>query len=145
MEKHIAEIEITQLENKVKQLPFYEVGVVAGFPSPATDHEEQTLNLHELLIEHPAATFFVRVKGDSMKGAHISDGDLLIVDRAKTASSGKIVVALLEGEFTVKRLMKKGKLWYLVAENSAYPAIAIDEEKEFQIWGVVTYVIHRTS
>ena len=97
-------------------LPFFETGLSAGFPSPAEDYFEQALDLHELLIDHPAATFFVRVEGDSMRDAHIYSGDILIVDRSLTAQNGKIVVALLNGSFTVKRLKIKGKKIFLIPE-----------------------------
>ena len=125
------------------RLPFYESGVQAGFPSPADDYLDRQLDLHELLVEHPEATFFVRVEGDSMAGAGMGSGDILIVDRSLKASHGKIVVALLNGEFTVKRLLLKGKNLYLAAENPRYAPLEISEESDFQVWGVVTYVIHR--
>ena len=128
-----------------KLVPFFEVGVPAGFPSPADDYVERPLDLHELLITHPAATFFVRVDGDSMQGAGMYSGDLLVVDRALTAHHGKIVVALLNGEFTVKRLSIEKKKIYLVPENTRYEAIEVTEGSDFQVWGVVTYVIHCLS
>ncbi len=128
-----------------KTLPYYEVGVPAGFPSPAEDYIERPLDLHELLIEHPAATFFVRVEGDSMKDAGLHSGDVLVVDRALTAHHGKIVVALLNGEFTVKRLKIEGGKIFLAPENSRYPVIEVSEGSDFQVWGVVTYAIHRLS
>lgn len=123
------------------KFPFFEGGLAAGFPSPADDYLERPLDLHELLVEHPAATFFVRVQGDSMKGAGMHSGDILIVDRSLTPRDGKIVIALLNGEFTVKRLKIEGKRVYLIAENPHYPPTEVTEESEFQIWGVVTYVI----
>jgi DNA polymerase V len=123
-------------------LPYFEVGIPAGFPSIAEDYIERPLDLHELLIEHPAATFFVRVDGDSMIGAGIHSGDILVVDRSLTAHHGKIVIALLNGEFTVKRLKIEGKKILLASENSRYRPIEVLEESDFQIWGVVTYVIH---
>jgi DNA polymerase V len=126
-------------------LPYFDTGLTAGFPSPAEDYFERPLDLHELLIEHPAATFFVRVEGDSMKGAGMHSGDILVVDRSLTPQSGKIVVALLNGEFTVKRLKIDGKKIYLKAENSNYPIIEVPEASDFQVWGIVTYVIHRPS
>lgn len=99
---------------------------------------DQALDLNAHLVRHPAATFFVRVSGNSMEGAHIFSGDILVVDRALEATHGKIVVAIVDGEFTVKRLVKrKGKI-LLVAENEAYPPIT----SRFEVWGVVTYVIH---
>ena len=127
------------------KLPYFDVGVAAGFPSPAEDYAEHPLDLHELLIEHPAATFFVRVQGDSMKGAGMQSGDILIVDRSLTAQSGKIVVALIDGEFTVKRLKIEEEKIFLIPENPRYPSIEVAAESDFQVWGVVTYVIHRAG
>lgn len=123
-------------------IPYFDVGIPAGFPSPAEDIIERPLDLHELLIKHPAATFFVRVQGDSMLGAGMHTGDILIVDRALTPASGKIIVALLNGEFTVKRLLIEEKQAFLVSENPLYPPIEVKKGSDFQVWGVVTYVIH---
>lgn len=125
------------------KLSFFQSPVQAGFPSPADDFVEKSLDLNELLIEHPAATFFVRVQGSSMKDVHILDGDVLIVDKAKEASSGSIVVAVLNGEFTVKRVEKKGESIWLVPANRKFPSIEVTPEMDFQVWGVVTYVIHK--
>ncbi len=124
-------------------LPFFEEGVHAGFPSPADDFLERPLDLHELLIAHPAATFFIRVQGDSMEGVGIFGGDILIVDRSLQAKKGDIIVALIQGEFAVKRLsLERGKV-ILYAANPLYPPLPIEEGGEFEVWGVVTYVIHR--
>ncbi len=121
----------------------FQMPVQAGFPSPADDFVEKSLDLNELLIEHPAATFFVRVQGTSMKDAHIHDGDVLIVDKSKEAVSGSIVVAVLNGEFTVKRIQVQGEAVLLVPENKKFSPIAVTREMDFQVWGVVTYVIHK--
>lgn len=122
--------------------PLFVVRIAAGFPSPADDYIENTLDLNDYLIEHPAATFFVRVTGDSMIGAGINSGDILIVDRALTPRKGSIVVAILNGEFTVKRLSRiNGKL-FLLPENPAYDPIEITEGSGFEVWGVVAHVIH---
>ena len=121
----------------------FQMPVQAGFPSPADDFVEKSLDLNELLIEHPAATFFVRVQGTSMKDAHIHDGDVLIVDKSKEAVSGSIVVAVLNGEFTVKRIQMQGEAVLLVPENKKFAPIAVTREMDFQVWGVVTYVIHK--
>lgn len=129
--------------NKAITLPLFATGVQAGFPSPADDYLEAALDLNELMIRHPAATFFVRVVGDSMEGAGINPGDLLVVDRAEEAVSGKIVLAVVNGEFTVKRLMKKGASVYLVAENKHYPPLKITSAMDFQVWGVVMWVVHK--
>lgn len=127
---------------KSLKLPLFSNKIRAGFPSPAEDHTEQKLDLNHFLIKHPAATFFVRVEGDSMKGGGISNGDLLIVDRAITPQNGQIVVAILNGEFTLKRIKKEGKRLFLKPENPSFPLIQITEEMDFQVWGVVTYTIH---
>ncbi len=126
-------------------IPLVASYVEGGFPSPAEDSIEKELNLNELLIEHPAATFFIRVQGDSMQEAKIDSGDILIVDRSTPPSSGRIVVAVLNGEFTVKRLLVKEGRIFLKAENSKFPLIAINEETDFRIWGVVTYIIHKAK
>ena len=130
--------------NTNRSIPLYELGVKAGFPSPAEDEMSTPLNLNDYLIPHPASTFFIRVDGDSMNGAGIFSGDLLIVDKALTASNGKIVVALLNGEFTVKRLILKNDDIILQAENPKYPSIYVKPSEDFTIWGVVTHVIHKT-
>jgi len=126
-------------------LPFFLTSVPAGFPSPADDYLDKTLDLNELLIAHPAATFFVRVDGDSMQGAGIASGDVLVVDRSLEAVNGKIVLAVLNGEFTVKRIRLEEGRTILMAENSHYPSIEINEATDFQVWGVVTYIIHRAQ
>ncbi|MCB2141459.1 translesion error-prone DNA polymerase V autoproteolytic subunit [bacterium] len=119
--------------------------VMAGFPSPADDYIDHPLDLNTHLIQHPSATFFVRVQGSSMVGAGIYDGDLLIVDRALKPTIGKVVVAIMDGEFTVKRMMKNGSKLYLVAENSDFKPIEIKDGTEFQVWGVVTYCLHQVQ
>ena len=125
-------------------LPLFLEPVEAGFPSPARDHLEKKLDLNDLLIQHPAATFFVRALGHSMKDAGIHDGDLLIVDRAVKPDDGKVVIAVINGEFTVKRIrILKGRL-LLMPENPAFAPIEVDADADFQVWGVVTYVIHKT-
>ena len=124
-------------------LPLFSSSVKAGFPSPVEDHIEEKLDLNRLMIEHPAATFFLRVEGESMENANIHPGDILVVDRALTPQNGLIIVAVLNGEFTVKRLKKKGNRLYLLPENRTFPEIEITAETEFQIWGVVTFIIHK--
>jgi DNA polymerase V len=112
--------------------------VRAGFPSPADDYIERPLDFNELLIEHPAATFAVRVAGDSMNGAGIFEGDIAVVDRSRTAVNGNIVLALLDGAFTLKRLRLRGERVWLHAENPAYSDILIGEGQAFEVWGVVS-------
>ena len=115
----------------------------AGFPSPAEDHLEGKLDLNQHLIRRPAATFFVRASGESMRDAGIFDGDILVIDRSITPVAGDVVIAVLHGDLTVKRLMKAGpEAWALKAENAAFPNIPVDEEG-CEIWGVVTNSIRR--
>ena len=123
-------------------LPLFGYRIAAGFPSPADDYVEARIDLNRHLIRHKEATFFLRVQGDSMINAGIHDGDLLIVDRAIEPASGKIVIAALDGELTVKRLSIKGDTVRLLPENPAYPAIEIGSEQALVIWGVVIHVIH---
>jgi DNA polymerase V len=119
--------------------------IAAGFPSPADDYlkAETPLDLNEHLIKHPAATFFVRVRGDSMTGCGIFPDDILIVDRSLEATHRKVVIAVLNGELTVKRLHKSGGRVMLMPENPGYKPIVIEDDMELEIWGVVTCVIHR--
>ena len=124
------------------RLPLYAVRVAAGFPSPADDHIEGKLDLNRHLIKHPAATFFVRAEGESMIGAGIHPGDILVVDKSLKPGHGKIVIAVLDGEFTVKRIEQRGGALRLLPENEVYPAIEITGAMDFEIWGVVTSVIH---
>ncbi len=130
-------------KNKELTFPLFESVVPAGFPSIAEDYVDGALNLNELLIEHPAATFFVRVSGDSMLGAGIHPGDILIVDRAVEPQDNNVVIALLAGEFTVKRIRKRDGKLILIADNSSYNPIEITEDMDFETWGVVTNVIHK--
>ena len=130
------------LENAFYRLPFYQNPVAAGFPSPADDEMAEKLDLNDLLIKHPTSTFFLRVSGTSMLNAGIHDKDILIVDRSIEPSHGKIVIAAINGELTVKRLVYQGKKVQLHPENSAFPLIEIPEGAELHIWGVVTNVIH---
>lgn len=127
----------------VEMAHFVEATVSAGFPSVVYDEGDEALDLNKLLIKQPAATFFVRVAGDSMTGAGIHSGDLLVVDRSISPEDGKIVIAVVNGEFTVKRLkISSGKV-FLIAENKAYKPLAIGSQEEFQVWGTVTYVIRK--
>lgn len=123
-------------------LPLFLAAVSAGFPSPAEDYLDRGLDLNEYLIKHPAATFFVRVSGESMTGAGIHDGDILVVDRSLEPADKKIVIACVGGELTVKRIRTaKGRL-YLMPENDSFAPIEIPHDAELQVWGVVTSVIH---
>ncbi len=122
--------------------PFFENGVSAGFPSPAADYEEQKLDLNKHLIKHPAATFFVKASGDSMIGAGVHTGDILIVDRSLEPQDKNVVIAIINGELTVKRIRIRRNKISLVAENNDYPIQDIPEDAEFEVWGIVTYVVH---
>lgn len=150
LKQHIANIEVSHRQDisfpnmyAIKaSFPFYSCSVQAGFPSQAEDHIDKKLDLNDHLVKHPAATFFVRVSGDSMIQAGIHDGDLLIVDRAISARHGSIVIAALNGEMTVKRLYSKEGKTELHPENPAYPIIEVTPFMDFCLWGVVTNVIH---
>jgi len=124
-------------------LPLFLEPAAAGFPSPAGDYIESRLDLNEHLVRHPSATFFVRVAGDSMTGAGIHDGDILIVDRSLEPRSGSVVVAAVSGELTVKRLTKSGGRCMLTAENEAFGGMDVAGRGDVHIWGVATSVIHR--
>jgi DNA polymerase V len=117
--------------------------ISAGFPSPAEDFIDRKLDLNEYLIKNPSATFLVKVNGNSMINAGINDGDILIVDRSLEPKDGKIVIGIINGEFTVKRIFKKGKKFFLQPENEKFKAIEINEDMDFKIWGVVAYTIHK--
>jgi DNA polymerase V len=122
-------------------LPFAENGISAGFPSPALDFVDVSIDLNKHLIKHPSATFYGRVKGVSLKNAGIGDGDLLIIDRSIEPTNGKIAVCYIDGEFTAKRIKINKKEIWLVPENDDYQAIQVTEENNFLIWGIVTHVI----
>jgi len=123
-------------------LPLFTSHVRAGFPSPADDHVDKALDLNEHLIRNPASTFFVHVEGYSMVDAGITNGDILIVDRAETPQDKQIVVAMLDGEFTVKRFRRRGKRIWLAAGNVAFKDLELTDDSELTIWGVVTFIIH---
>ena len=123
-------------------LPLMISSVSAGFPSPAEGSIDKMLDLNELLVRRPIATFFVRVTGDSMRDAGILDGDLLVVEKGEKPRSSDIVLAVIEGEFTVKRWVCQGSTRILRAENSNYPDIDVTTGIAYEIWGVVRYAIH---
>ena len=124
-------------------LPLSLTEVMAGFPSPADDFLEASLDLNEYLVTNPPSTFLVRVSGDSMLGCGIVPGDILIVDRSLNAEHGKIIVAVLDGEMTVKRLVKQAGGWCLQAENHRFKSIRIGEKSEIAVWGVVVAVVRK--
>ena len=125
------------------ELPMAGSAVPAGFPSPAEDHLEVSLDLNKALVRHPAATFYARVKGSSMTDAGILDGDLLVIDKSLVPKDGDIAICFLDVEFTVKRIARQEDGLYLMPANERFRPIRISGESEFQIWGIVTYVIHK--
>lgn len=129
------------LYNTSVSLPLADQGISAGFPSPADDFLDLSIDLNKELVKHPYATFYGRVRGDSMINAGLSDGDLLIIDKSLEPQDGKIAVCFIDGEFTVKRIkLDKNSLW-LMPENKKYSPLKVTEDNEFVIWGVVTSVI----
>ena len=120
-----------------------EEGISAGFPSPADDFKETRISLDRELVKNKEATFYARVSGDSMIGAGLDDGDLLVIDRSKNPENGKIAICLIDGEFTVKRIKKERSRLYLMPENKKYKPIKLKEENELIIWGIVEYVIKK--
>ena len=132
----------SSINSKNLKIPLLSDSVSAGFPSPADDYTEENNDLNEHLISNPYSTFFLRVKGDSMINAGIKDKDLIIVDKSLTAKPGNIVIALIDGEFTIKRLSMKNNELYLKAENNTYPDFKFKNHIDIQIWGVVVYSIH---
>ncbi|TVT36743.1 translesion error-prone DNA polymerase V autoproteolytic subunit [Hymenobacter setariae] len=123
-------------------LPLFSYLIPAGFPSPASDHLEGLFDLNRLLFRHPDATYMLRVGGESMSGAEIHTGDLLAVDKHLEADHGHIVVAVVHGECTVKRLVRQGQTWWLMPANPAFKPYEITDPDELRIWGVVTHVVH---
>lgn len=127
------------------KIPLFAEGVAAGFPSPAMGDLNGTLDLNRLCIAHPAATYFVRARGDSMVGAGIDDGDILVVDRSLTPTNRRIIIASVNGEFTVKRFEKTASRMRLLPENTAYKPITITPELGAEFFGVVTFIIKKTT
>ena len=122
---------------------FLEEGISAGFPSPADDFKEIRISLDKELVKNTESTFYARVNGNSMVGAGLSDGDLLVIDRSLSIENNKIAVCYLDGEFTVKRISKRGNKLYLKPENINYKEIEIKSENDVVMWGLVTYVIKK--
>ncbi|MBT3602039.1 MAG: translesion error-prone DNA polymerase V autoproteolytic subunit [Candidatus Latescibacteria bacterium] len=125
------------------KIPFFHCRVPAGFPSPAEDYHENTLNLNDLVVDHPASTFFVRVDGNSMLDAGIYNGDVVVVDRALEPGVDAVVVAAIDGQFTIKRISQSKGCLLLLPANKEHVPIEITEDMDFCVWGVVTYVIHK--
>lgn len=124
-------------------LPYAKSLISCGFPSPADDSLEEPLNIMEMMVENPVSTFYVRVTGDSMKDDGINEGDILVVDRSMTPKKGDIIVAIYDGDFTVKRLTKKSGKYYLIPANTNYSPLEITVDSGFEVWGVVRYCISR--
>ncbi|MCX5774269.1 MAG: translesion error-prone DNA polymerase V autoproteolytic subunit [Fusobacteria bacterium] len=141
-EKIEKELFIASIKKSVL-IPILEVKIPAGFPSPADDFIEGKLDLNNIVIKNPTATFYMRVQGDSMKDANIHDGDLIVVDRSIEPIHGKIVIAVIDGEFTVKTLYKKNGILKLIPQNNEFREIIIKEENELYIWGCVSFVVHK--
>lgn len=118
--------------------------ISAGFPSPALDFADVSIDLNKHLVKHPSATFYGKVKGESMKDAGINDGDLLVIDKSIEPSNGKIAVCYLDGEFTLKRIRIDGKEIWLMPENTDYMPLKMKEDNTLMVWGIVTYVIKKT-
>jgi DNA polymerase V len=129
--------------SKAMKLDLYINTISAGFPSPAEDFLDKKLDLNVTLIRNPSTTFYVRVNGNSMINAGINNGDILIVDRSIEPTEGMVVVAVINNEFFVKRIKRKGKRIFLLPENENFQSLELTEEMDFQIWGVVTYTIHK--
>ncbi|PKV75796.1 LexA family protein [Pontibacter ramchanderi] len=127
------------------ELPISQSYVAAGFPSPAEDYLEDKINLQQVLIRNPTATYLVRVRGESMRDARLHDGDILVVDRSLKPSHGHIIIGVVDGEFTVKRLLQKGPRLYLQPANELYPPVEITEEMDFKPWGVVVWSLHKVN
>ena len=133
---------LPDFESELK-IPFIKEGVSAGFPSPAADFMETNIDLNKELSENQLATFYIKVKGNSMIDAGIDDKDVLVVDRSLEPQNNKIAICFIDGEFTVKRILVEKECLYLMPENPNYSPIKITEEKELIIWGIVTYVIKK--
>ena len=133
---------IPKKENGIGQW-LAEEGISAGFPSPADDFKETRISLDRELVKNKEATFYARVSGDSMVGAGLDDGDLLVIDRSLNPENGKIAVCLVDGEFTVKRIAVNEESLYLMPENDNFSPIKITTAMNFQVWGIITHIIHK--
>ena len=127
------------------ELPISRNYVAAGFPSPADDYLEDRINLQQVLIRNPTAPYLVRVRGESMRDARLHDGDILVVDRSMKPRDGHIIIGVVDGEFTVKRFLKRGNKTFLQPANEAYPPLEITEGMDFKPWGVVVWSLHNVN
>ena len=141
-EKKILNFFVPKADNGIGQW-LAEEGISAGFPSPADDFKEIRISLDKELVKNKEATFYAKVSGDSMIGAGLDDGDLLVIDRSLDPENGKIAICLVDGEFTVKRIKKEKNRLYLMPENKKYKPIELKEGNELVIWGIVEYVIKK--
>ena len=145
--KHIKRTDVLDIyaveESTLSNIPMFADSVQAGFPSPAEDYMDLDLNLQDHLIQNPSATFCVRAVGESMKDAGIQSGDIMLVDKSLTPKNRSIVLAVIDGEFTIKRVNVSKKELYLIPENENFSPIKITQEMDFQVWGIVTYIIHK--
>lgn len=139
------EIKISEVkgEEQTSGLQFFEGRVQAGFPSPAQGEYADTIDLNRALITNPAATFCARVIGNSMVDAGINEGDLLIIDRSITPQDCNIAVCFIDGDFTVKRLSVRDDGIYMTPANAAFPEMKVQEDSDFQVWGVVSHIIKK--
>lgn len=146
MEKKIGEIEVYKADSESHlDLLFAEGGICAGFPSPAQDYLELSIDLNTELIRHPAATFFGRVVGNSLEEAGVTEGDILIIDKSLKPQDGNMCVCFLDGDFTLKFIQHTENEIWLIPANKAYTPIKVTEDNNFMIWGVVTYTIKRRA
>ena len=142
--KDIKNLTIYSLEKSLlPQRPIVNEDISAGFPSPAEDFKEMRISLDAALVKNEDATFYARVRGNSMIDANIEDGDLLVIDRSIESRNGKIAVCMIDGEFTIKRLKVEKECVYLMPENKNYKPIKVTKENELIVWGIVTYVIKK--
>lgn len=131
---------IPDLENQI-ELPYISSGIKAGFPSPAADFDESKISLDNVLVKNKEATFYAKASGNSMTGAGIDDGDILVIDRSIEPKNNKVAVCFIDGEFTVKRIKIEEEAVFLMPENPNYKPIKVSPENDLIIWGIVTYVI----
>lgn len=126
-------------------LPIADAGIKAGFPSPAQDYMDSAIDLNKELVRHPATTFYGRVNGDSMVDAQVFDGDILVIDKSIEPQNKDMAVCFIDGEFTLKFIEIKEEVVYLIPANKEYKPIKVTLDHDLQIWGVVTYVIHKVN
>ncbi len=138
---HLDAVKLKELETL--ELPLLQNCISAGFPSPADNYFAETVNLQQLLISNPDNSYLVKVIGSSMTGDRLYDGDILVVDRSVQAREGKVIIAKVNGEFTVKRLVRLNNRLHLQPANKQFAPLEITEEMEFQAWGVVTWALHK--